>query len=180
MSVGKGKGTGERRRVRGPDGRYESRCTHDVIEKICLGLKAGVAIETACAWAEIDDWTMSRWYKRVAAGTGSPMERRFVAATSQALAEFKVSKAALLTSPECPKHVLMDYMGRRFPDEFGPKQRVDQRVSGSVEHRQTFLMDVEVYTDEELTELHRLLKKGEDAAQQKAEPAGELLVLPAR
>lgn len=101
-----------------------SKLTPELQRKLCDAIAAGNYLEAACSYAGVDYSTFTRWMKRK-----SKRFRNFRNAVLEAEAKAEVAIVA-----QWRKHMpenwqaCRDFLGRRYPDRWGPKER--QEISG--------------------------------------------------
>lgn len=110
-----------------------SKLTPERQEKITQAILAGNYFETACRYAGIGESTGYEWLAR---GEGKHARRKqnalyaqFAEAVRQSEAQTEVRAVALIQQglPKNPR-LALDFLARRFPDRWGPKEH--RMVSG--------------------------------------------------
>lgn len=136
-----------------------TKLTPQVQEKIVTAIKAGSYVETAAAYAGIVKSTFYEWLRKGAAEKEG-IHRDFSAACEQALAHADVRDIGIIAKA-ASKGVWQAAawrLERKHPEQWGRRQVI--QVGTGDDLMKTTEVDLSAYTDHELEELDRLLKKG--------------------
>jgi hypothetical protein len=180
---------GDDTKVRDPlEGIYVTKLSDEVTERIVSAIRAGGTLETAARFAGVHSRTMQRWMKvgrHAVERTGGVPELlaeeeqpyvRFVEALERALAEFKLAlTTGIYSAAQAGQWTAYAWLGeRRFPDEFGRRQRIDHaNADGSpFQVSAAPAIDTSKLSNEELDTLIELYEKAKPGS---IEPAQKLL-----
>lgn len=148
-------------------GRYASKLTPAVQEKLINALKGGAPVDAAAAYAGI---ARSTWYEwmRVARGTDPPaILVELMEAVDEAIATFVVGATMTMTrlGAEGNPRALEFQLERRFPDWYGRRTVIEHgNLNGQAfKVEQIPMFDPELLTEEELEQVVYLLRKARPA-----------------
>lgn len=102
---------------------FVRKLTDDVIEKLCIAIKMGNYLDTACAYAGIAKSTFEKWMKLGEEGRGKYAELYERVLEAEREAEWRIVEM-------WAKHLANDwracraFLERRFPERWGDRQRL--------------------------------------------------------
>ena len=140
----------------------------EVTEKVVTAIKAGSYVETAAAFAGVSKSTLYDWLKR-GANQKEGIYREFSAAVEQALAHADIRDIGIIATA-AQKGVWQAAawrLERKHPDQWGRRQVI--QVGTGDEIMRTQEIDLSLYTDQELDDLEKLLKKGKTQIEKEEE-----------
>ena len=156
-------------------GVYVTKLDAEVTEKIVSAIRAGGTMETAARFAGVHSRTMHRWLtvgRHALNRAGDTPELmleeeqpyvRFVEQVERALAEFKLAlTTGIYAAAQAGQWTAYAWLGeRRFPDEFGRRQRIDHANADGTPFAVTAapMIDTEKLTNDELEDLLALVAK---------------------
>lgn len=107
-----------------------TKLTADVQERICQKIREGNYYEAACAFAGVDYATFRRWMEKGETANTGPF-REFCEAIQRAVAEAEVAVVAQWQA-DMPGNwqASRDFLARRFPDRWGPRERKELTGKG--------------------------------------------------
>ncbi len=156
------------KRQRGEGGTFVTKLTPEVVVIIVTAIRAGVTLETAAKYGGITRSTLHQWLQdgRYALNAGVTPEEdahaRFVAEVDEALSEFKINAAGgILQAGRDQWQALAWLLERRFPDEYGRRQRVEHANAEGAPFMvaATPLFDPSKLSEEDLESLIVLMEK---------------------
>jgi transposase-like protein len=145
----------DRKTKKDANGYFVSKLTEEAIVQICQAVRGGAPIHAAAAYAGVADSTFYLWVKNGRNG-GKPLEKKLCAELDRASAEMVVATTAQILR-DGDARTKLEFLGRRFPNDFGRTERVDQTVRGAVEHRHT--LELGNLSTDELETMVKMLEK---------------------
>lgn len=169
----RGEGKRERDAV---SGQYVSKLDEELVGRVTLAIRAGASLDTAAKYSGVAQGTMRRWLAEGRAALqkspdpsaveGWPEEVAqqvaLVQQIDEAMAEFKVGlTGTILQASTTTWQAGAWLLERRFPDEFGRRQRIDHANADGEAFRvaPTPLFDPSKLSDEELEQWISLAEK---------------------
>ena len=167
------------RRVRGDGGRYITKISVELVDKICGVIASAVPMDTAAAYSGISKQTMYAWMRRARdlqtlndTGYHGPWNEDetilldFAGKLDVAMAAWEVTALGRITEAAKDHWAAAGWLlERRKPDEYGRRQRLDVANADGQPFRvqATPTFDPELLTDAELDTLVSLLRKAQPA-----------------
>ena len=150
-------------------GRFITKLTPEVIEQMTTAIRAGASIDTASKYVGLHRASFHRWLaegrnamKQDPVPESMRMQIEFVEALDNALSEFKLNLTGSILQHGREQWTALAWLAeRRFPDEFGRRQRIEHANPEGESFRvaPTPVFDPSRLTDEELNVVIDLLEK---------------------
>jgi hypothetical protein len=163
----------EKKRREPLTGKYVTKLTPEVVALFTTSIRAGASLDTAAKYVGVAQGTMRKWLsegRNALQRAGSPEEAdpkyrdqvAFVVEVDEALSEFKINlTGTILVAGREQWQANAWLLERRFPDEFGRRQRIDHANAEGQPFQvaPTPLFDPSKLSDDELDTLISLAEK---------------------
>ena len=158
-------GRGEARRQHDPvTGRYVSKLTTEVQERVCNAIRSGSSLAAAAGYAGVAEASVTEWLRLGRTLSGEPKHEQFADAVDQAYAEWEVAAVGRLyqLGIEGDARSLMFLLERKLPGRWGRRERLEHANADGApfDVRSLPMFDADKLTTEQLATLVALHELG--------------------